>query len=69
MKDDSDMKDLKNLLKLFGIAAWAVGIIGGVGYCCYLHKYLIAANILMLGIEAFPLVKTWFPKKQSKEDK
>ena len=55
-----------NILKLLGMAAWAVGLIGGMGYCCYWHKYLIAAAILFLGILAFPTVKKWFPKKQSK---
>lgn len=54
---------MNNFLKLFGIAAWALGTIGGIGYCLYFHHYLIAVAIAILGAMAFPTVKKWFPSK------
>ena len=54
---------MKNILKLFGIAAWALGTIGGIGYAIYSKAYLIAIAIAVLGAMAFPTVKKWFPSK------
>lgn len=57
------MKDLKNIIRLFGIVMYPVAVIGGVGYCCYIHQYLIAAAIIILGIEAFPTWRKLWPEK------
>ena len=57
------MNDLKNILKLLGIAAWLLASIGGVCYSVAGGHYLIAAAILALAAIAFPTVKEWFPKK------
>lgn len=61
------MNDLKNILKLIGMAAYVVAVIGGIGYCCYLHKYLIAASILVLAIMAWPTFRKLWPESKKKE--
>ena len=55
------MKDLKNIIRLFGIVMYPVAVIGGVGYCCYLHKYLIAVCIVYLAVLAFPTWRKLWP--------
>lgn len=57
------MNDLKNIAKLFGIAAYVLAVIGGFGYACYCHRYLIAIAIVALAAMAWPTFKSWWPKK------
>jgi len=57
------MKDLINIFKLLGIAAWLLAAIGGVGYCAYFGHYIIAAAVLFLAIVSYPTVLTWLPGK------
>lgn len=54
-------KDLKNILRLIGIVAYVVAVIGGIGYTCYLHKYLIAVCIVYLAVLAFPTWRKLWP--------
>lgn len=55
---------MKNILKLFGIAAYALATIGGFGYCAHLHKWLIAIAIVVLAVMAWPTFVKLLPKKE-----
>jgi hypothetical protein len=55
------MKDLKNILRLICFCLYALAVIGGFGYCGYIHKWLFAIAILALGAMAFPFVKKLWP--------
>lgn len=61
------MEKAKAILKQFGyflaVCAWVVGTIGGFGYSCYSHAYLIAVCVLVTGCLAFPTVKGIFAKQ------
>lgn len=54
---------MKNIIKFFGIVAYIIGTIGGIGYACYSHAYLIAICIAVLAVIAFPTVKGWLKFK------
>lgn len=51
---------MKKFLSLFGLCAWAVGTIGGIGYSLYCGAGLIAACVAILAAMAFPTAKKWF---------
>lgn len=51
---------MKKLLSFAELCAYVLGTIGGVGYACYSHAYLIAAAIVALGAMAFPEAKRAF---------
>ena len=57
------MKDLKNILRLFGLMAWLVAGIGGTGYALYIHQYVTAVCIVICAAMAIPTVKKWLPGK------
>lgn len=61
------MNDLKNILKLLGMAAYVLAVIGGIGYTCYQKHYLIAASIAVLAVMAWPTFKKLWPKNEVKE--
>ena len=54
---------MKQTLKFFGFCAWILGSIGGFGYACYCHRYLIAVAIVILAAMAFPTAKKWITGK------
>ena len=45
---------LKKFLSFFGIAAYALGAIGGFGYAMYSHAYLIGIAVVVLAAMAVP---------------
>ena len=60
------MKDLINILKLFAFALYVLAVIGGTGYCIYIHKWLFAVAIVAVGVMAFPFIrKIWLTKDNS----
>lgn len=59
------MRDLINILKLICFALYALAVIGGTGYCLYIHKWLFAIAILGVGAMAFPFIKKIWPKKDN----
>lgn len=53
---------MKKFLYFFGLAAYAVGSIGGFGYAAYCKAYFIAVCVVALAVMAFPTVKSLFNK-------
>lgn len=53
------MKKL-NWIAFFGLCAYVLGAIGGLGYALYSKAYLIAVCIVVLAIMAFPKAKEWW---------
>lgn len=51
---------MKKLLSFFALCAYVMGVIGGIGYACYSHAYLIALCVGITGYLAFPKVKECF---------
>lgn len=47
----------KNFISLFWLMAYAVGLIGGVGYAAYNGAWFIAVCVILLGVMAFPKFK------------
>lgn len=50
----------KKILSFFGLCAYAVGAIGGVGYAIYGKGWFIAACVAVLAVLAFPKAKEFF---------
>lgn len=44
----------KKILSFFGLCAYAVGVLGGLGFSLAGHGWFIAACIAVLGVMAFP---------------
>lgn len=63
------MNDLKNIAKLICIALYALAVIGGTGYCIYIHKWLFAVAILAVGAMAFPFIRKIFPTVENAKKK
>lgn len=59
------MKDLKNILRLICFALYALAVIGGTGYCLYIHKWIFAIAILGVGAMAFPFIKKIWPRVEN----
>ena len=53
---------MKKILYLIILFAYVVGIIGGIGYACYSHAWVIAVAVAILGAMAFPTAKTIYEK-------
>lgn len=53
---------MKKFLYLLGLAAYAVGSIGGFSYACYCKAYFIAVCVVALAVMAFPKAKEFFTK-------
>ena len=51
---------MKKPLCFFGLFAYVIGAIGGIGYACHVKEYVIAACIVVLAGMAFPTAKKWF---------
>ena len=47
----------KYFVALLWLAAYAVGLIGGVGYAAYSGAWVIAICVILLGVMAFPKVR------------
>lgn len=47
---------------MFALMAYLIGAIGGFGYACYNHAYVIALAVLVLAVMAFPTAKNYFDK-------
>lgn len=53
---------MKKVFYFFALFAYAVGVIGGIGYSAYSKAYFIAACIVVLAAMAFPTAKNFFKK-------
>jgi uncharacterized membrane protein len=53
------MKKFAYLIILF---AYVMGIIGGIGYTCYIHEWVIAIAVAVVGVMAFPAAKNIYKK-------
>lgn len=51
---------MKKFAYLFGLCAYVVGTIGGIGYAIYNKAYLIAICVAVLAWMGFPVAKKWF---------
>jgi hypothetical protein len=51
---------MKKILSFFGLCAYAVGTIGGIGYACYNRAFFIAVCVALLAWFAFPKAKQFF---------
>ena len=64
IRDDINHKNKIKMKKYFvalgWLAAYAVGLVGGVGYAAYSGAWVIAICVILLGIMAFPKVKEAF---------
>ena len=45
---------------LFGLAAYVIGAIGGIGYSIYSRAYIIAICVAVLAGMALPTAKKWY---------
>ena len=52
----------KGFFYMFALMAYLMGSIGGFGYACYAHAYVIALAVLVLAVMAFPTAKRYFDK-------
>ena len=50
----------KYFVALGWLIAYAVGLVGGVGYAAYSGAWVIAICIVLLGVMAFPKVREAF---------
>ena len=50
----------KCFVALGWLAAYAVGLVGGVGYAAYSGAWVIAICVVLLGVMAFPKAKEAF---------
>ena len=48
---------MKKIWSFLGLCGWVLGVIGGIGYACYSHAYLIAVAVAVLGILSFDKVR------------
>lgn len=48
------MKKFAYLIILF---AYVMGTIAGIGYACYVHEWVIAIAVAVVGVMAFPTAK------------
>lgn len=54
------IKMKKYYVALLWLAAYAVGLVGGVGYAAYSGAWVIAICVVLLGVMAFPKVREAF---------
>ena len=53
-------ENLKKIGYLLVMMLWAMGLIGGAGYCIYKGAYPIALGCIVNAILAFPKVKEFY---------
>ena len=51
---------LKKFGYFFGLCAYGVGSIGGLGYALWCKAYVIAVCIVVLAVMAFPTAKKFY---------
>lgn len=56
------MEKYKGFIYFFLICLYILGTIGGIGYACYNHAYLIAIGVAAVAAMAFPYIKGVFKK-------
>ena len=56
------MEKYKGFIYFALICLYILGTIGGVGYACYNHAYLIAVGVAAVVAMAFPYIKGVFKK-------
>lgn len=56
------MEKYKGFVCFFLFALYILGTIGGIGYACYNHAYLIAVGVAAVAAMAFPYIKGVFKK-------
>lgn len=54
------IKMKKYFVALLWLVAYAVGLVGGVGYAAYSGAWVIAICVILLGVMAFPKAKEAF---------
>jgi uncharacterized membrane protein YoaK (UPF0700 family) len=63
------MKELKNILKLFAFALYALGAIGGTFFCISEGKWLFAIAVIAVAAMAFPFIMKLWPSKADAKKK
>ena len=56
------MEKYKGFIYFALICLYLLGTIGGIGYACYNHAYLIAIGVAAVAAMAFPYIKGKFKK-------
>ena len=56
------MEKYKGFICFALICLYILGTIGGIGYACYNHAYLIAVGVAAVAAMAFPYIKGVFKK-------
>ena len=56
------MEKYKGFIYFLLICLYILGTIGGIGYACYNHAYLIAVGVAAVAAMAFPYIKGVFKK-------
>ena len=56
---------VKKILSFFGICAYVLGVLGGLGYCIAAGAWVIAAAVVILGVMAFPTARQFFKDLQA----
>ena len=55
----------KKFLSFFGLCAYVLGVLGGLGYCIAAGAWVIAAAVVVLGVMAFPTARQFFKDLQA----
>ena len=56
------MEKYKGFICFLLICLYVLGTIGGIGFACYNHAYLIAVGVAAVAAMAFPYIKEKFKK-------
>lgn len=56
------MEKYKGFIYFALICLYILGSIGGIGFSCYNHAYLIAVGVAVVSAMAFPYIKGVFKK-------
>ena len=56
------MEKYKGFICFLQICLYILGTIGGIGYACYNHAYLIAAGVAAVAVMAFPRFVFFYEK-------
>ena len=56
------MEKYKGFIYFALICLYILGAIGGIGYACYNHAYLIAVGVAVVAAMAFPYINEVFKK-------
>ena len=51
---------MKEFGKFFGLGAYCIGSIGGLGWAIYNNEWVLAVCTLVLAAMAFPTAKKWY---------